>query len=111
MLDIAHKELNFPSSSTAYRLLQSSRKFIKSAVTTAQESFVHNIVLSSSQPKYGYMLKIEERYLEAKAKWNPRDNSSALNTVGISIYPLVVSNMLSCWYRTVSFAFRWRIIL
>ena len=43
LLDIVHKALNFPSTSTAYRLLQSSRKFINSAVKTALENFVHNI--------------------------------------------------------------------
>ena len=74
LLDIVHRALNFPSTSTAYRMLQDSRKFINSSVNTDVELFVDNIEVSPTAPKYGYMLKVDESYFEAKVRWNPSDN-------------------------------------
>ena len=74
LLDIVHRALNFQSSSTAYRLLKSSRNFINSSVNTEMNKFVENIQLVDSEPLHGYMLKIDETYVEPKVRWNPRDN-------------------------------------
>ena len=74
LLDIVHRALNFPSTNTAYRLLQSSREFINSSVNTAMDKFVKNIDILEDHPLYGYMLKIDETYVEPRVRWNPRDN-------------------------------------
>ena len=76
LLDIVHRALNFPSTSTAYRLLQKTRKVINSSVTTDMEEFIHNIQIDDDDnlPSHGHMLKVDETYAEAKVRWNPRDN-------------------------------------
>ena len=74
LLDIVHRALNFPSTSTAYRLLQSTKKAIVSSIDTPLNKFVENIVIDPDSPKYGYMLKIDETYIDAKVRWNPHDN-------------------------------------
>ena len=43
LLDIVHRALKFPSTSTAYRLLQKSKEMIQSSVNTNIHQFVHNI--------------------------------------------------------------------
>lgn len=63
------RALNFPSSSTSYRLLKASRCMIKSSVNTEIEDFVFNINIEQSSPKYGYMLKIDETYNDEKVRW------------------------------------------
>ena len=74
LLDIVHRALNFPSTSTAYRLLQSSRCFIISSVNIEFKLFVNNIIIEESSPKYGHMLKIDETYNDPKVRWNSSDN-------------------------------------
>ncbi|XP_066914918.1 uncharacterized protein [Clytia hemisphaerica] len=75
LLDIVHKALKFPSTSTAYRLLQGSTSMIKSSINTDPHEFIKHIVVDPGKPKYGYMLKIDETFLEPKVRWNPKDDS------------------------------------
>merc|ERR1712080_325138 len=63
LLDIVHRALNFLSTSTAYRMLQSSRTFIVSSVCMPTNLFVKNINLDDGNLKYGYMLKVDETYV------------------------------------------------
>ena len=63
-----------PSTSTSYRFLQASKKPIISSIDTPRNEFVNNIEVSVESPKYGYMLEIDETYMDAKVRWNPRDN-------------------------------------
>ena len=60
LLDICHRALRLPSTSTAYRLLQASKKPIISSIDTLRNEFVNNIEVSVESPKYGYMLEIDE---------------------------------------------------
>ena len=74
LLDIVHIALNFPSTSTAYRILKNSGSCINSSVNTPMNKFVDNISTSLDNPFHGYMLEIDETYTEVKARWNPGDN-------------------------------------
>ena len=74
LLDIVHRVLNFPSTSTAYRILKNSGSCINSSVNTPMNKFVDNISTSLDNPFHGYMLEIDETYTEVKARWNPGDN-------------------------------------
>ena len=74
LLDIVHKAMNFPCTSTAYRLLKKSHEIIKSSVTTEMDEFIENINLDQKVPSHGHMLKVDETYAEPKARWNPQDN-------------------------------------
>ena len=73
LLDIVHRALNFPSPSTAYRLLKNS-SIIQSSVYEDMTTFIDNIIIDRNEPLYGHMLKVDETYVEPKVRWNPHDN-------------------------------------
>ena len=74
LLNIVHRALNFPSTSTPYRILKNSGSCTNSSVNTPMNKFVDNISTSLDNPFHGYMLEIDETYTEVKARWNPGDN-------------------------------------
>ena len=74
LLDICHRALNLPSVSTACRILKSSKAII-SSINTPLKGFSNNIDVDFSKlPRYGFMLKIDETYIDPRVKWNPSDN-------------------------------------
>ena len=74
LLEICHRALGFSSTSTSYRLLQKSKQVIHSSVVTPIDKFIDNIEIYEENPKYGFMLEIDETYTDKKVRWNPRDN-------------------------------------
>ena len=74
LLDICHRALNLPSTSTAYRMLKGSEK-INSSLDVTPEMVVDNISFSKVLPAYVYMLKIDETYVDQKIRWCPLDNT------------------------------------
>lgn len=74
LLDICHRALNLPSTSTAYQLLKKSKAIISSINTPLKDFSVNIDVDMNKQPRYGFMLKIDETYVDPRVKWNPSDN-------------------------------------
>ena len=70
LLDVVHRALNFPSTSTAYRMIKNCRS-LKSSINTPLTDFIENIFILA---EFGYMLKIDETYNDEKVRWNPSDN-------------------------------------
>ena len=73
LLDILHRSLNLPSTSTISKMARKG-KVIDSSINTPIDKFVENFEFNTACPKYGCMLKIDETYTDAKVRWNPRDN-------------------------------------
>ena len=73
LLDICHKAIDFPCTSTAYNMIK-GKKFINSSFDTDAEAALENLKIATDAPKYGGMLKVDETYVDAKVKWCPLDN-------------------------------------
>ena len=52
LLDIVHRALNFPSTSTAYRLLQKSKELLNSSVNTDIHDYIHNLHPDPEAPSH-----------------------------------------------------------
>ena len=61
LIDIGHRAIGFPSSSTCYRMLRKSTPLI-SAVDTNIKDFIANFKPKVNCPKYSYMLKNYKTY-------------------------------------------------
>ena len=86
LLDICHRALHFPDTSTIYKMLKKCKPVV-SSITTPMNKYVSNFTLncdvdgplgSASHyqvvPKFGYMLKIDETFIDRRIRWNPQDN-------------------------------------
>ena len=76
LLHILHRSLHFPSHSTIYRMLKSKQE-INTALDIEFDAIVPQNFCPSVQtnlPARGYMLKIDDTYLNANIRWNTADN-------------------------------------
>ena len=74
LLDMCHRAIGFPETSTCYRLLKKCKKPIVTSIDTPLTKFAENIEIVPQNPKYGYMLEMDETFTDKKVRWNPRDN-------------------------------------
>ena len=75
LLEILHKAMQLPSTSTAYRLLRGSKP-IKSLTDVSSTDVVNNIKPNNKCFQYGYMFKVNETYVDKRVKWNASDKKS-----------------------------------
>ena len=47
---------------------------INSSINIPPTEFAGNSNPQDGLPKYGYMLEVDETYLDNRVRWNPRDN-------------------------------------
>ena len=73
LLDIVHRAIKLPSTSTAYKMIKGSRT-INTSVNADVSELTDNFKIDSEAPKYGHMLKIDEHYVDKRARWCPQDN-------------------------------------
>ena len=73
LLEIVHRAIRLPYT-TAYRMIKDKQN-IKTSVSATSSELAENIKLSETAPKYGYMIKIDEHYIDKRARWCPKDNS------------------------------------
>ena len=74
LLDICHRAIGFPSSSTCYRMLRKLSNPLLTAVDTKAEDFISNFNPNADSPIFSHMLKITETYVDPRVRWNPQDN-------------------------------------
>ena len=73
LLDIVHRAIGFPSTSTAYRMIKGTTQ-MSTSINAKTEDITKNININLYLPAYGNMLKIDETCVDAKARWCPLDN-------------------------------------
>ena len=73
LLDIVHRAIGFPSTSTAYKMIKGTTQ-MTSAIDVKTEDIINNIKINDDLPTYGHMLKMDETYCDAKVRWCPLDN-------------------------------------
>ena len=73
LLEICHRAIGLPGTSTAYRMIK-GKKFINSSFEATVMDAYNNITISETAPKYGHMIKIDETYIDSKIRWCPLDN-------------------------------------
>ena len=74
LLDMCHRAIKVPSVSTAYNMIKGSA-CVKSSVTETLEGLTSNIKIE--EPiilKHGYMLKMDETFIDQRVRWCPNDN-------------------------------------
>ena len=64
LLDIVHRAIGFPSTSTAYKMIKGTTQ-MSSAIDVKTEDIINNIKINDDLPTYGHMLKMEP-YCDAK---------------------------------------------
>ena len=72
LLDIYHRAINLPSTSTASGMIKD--KTLNSSLDAGIKDIVENIVIDTSLPKYGHMLKVDETFVDQNAWWCPLDD-------------------------------------
>lgn len=73
LLDIIHRVIGLPSPSTVYKMIQGT-KTINSSVNASVSELGDNMQFCEQSPRYGCMLKIDEHYVDRRARWCPNDN-------------------------------------
>ena len=65
-------EIGFPSTSTAYRMSKGKNTNVN--INQCQHRRMKTINIYHDLPAYGNKLKMDETYVDAKARWCPLDN-------------------------------------
>ena len=62
LLDICHRAIGLPDTSTCYRLLNKYKKPIQTSIDTPLTKFAENIKIVPQNPKYGYILEMDKTF-------------------------------------------------